>query len=90
MSELMPTETKEEWNRVCSSYKEMKEYILQLLEHPESTEEQMMQGALMLRAARIRLEEARVKLSEAYPRYTISLKGITVQIHRAQSTTTTV
>lgn len=92
MNQAMPTEIKDKWARVCSAYQSMKEHTLKLLEHPESTEEQMMQAAVALRDSRVRMESARAKLSELYPRYTISTKGISVrvmQIHRTQPATST-
>lgn len=92
MSAIMPTEVREKWKEACASYQSMKEGCLKLLEHPESTEEQMMQAAISLRNARMRLESARVRLAELFPRYEISLKGITVQINRTRvqvSTTST-
>lgn len=88
MNQAMPTEIKDKWARVCSAYQSMKEHTLKLLEHPESTEEQMMQAAVALRDSRVRLESARAKLSELYPRYTISTKGIAVKVYRTQPATT--
>jgi hypothetical protein len=94
MSEAMPTEIKEKWAEICSAYQEMKAGVLETLEHPDSTEEQMMQAALHLRKARMTLERVRVTLTEKFPRYPITTKGIAVQIHRTrtpepQPTTTT-
>ena len=87
MSAIMPEETREKWKDACSAYQNMKEGCLKLLEHPESTEEQMMQAAVSLRNARMKLESARVRLAELFPRYTISLKGVSVRIHRNNPTT---
>lgn len=91
MSEVMKPEMREKWAEICSAYQSMKTGVLETLEHPDATEEQMMQAAMSLRNARMQLERVRVRLAELYPRYTISLKGITVQLHRAptQPTTTT-
>ena len=82
MIAIMPEETREKWANACASYQEMKEQCLALLEHPESTEEEMMQAAITLRNARMQLESARVRLAELFPRYTISSKGVAVRIHR--------
>jgi nicotinamide mononucleotide adenylyltransferase len=89
MSEVMPTEIKEKWAEICSAYQEMKAGVLETLEYPDSTEEQMMQAALSLRNARMQLERVRVTLTEKFPRYTISTKGVAVKLHRTPSTTTT-
>ena len=89
MNEAMPTAVKEKWAEICSAYQSMKEGVLETLEHADSTEEQMMQAAFALRNARMQLEGVRVKLSEMYPRYTITNKGIAVKIYRIQPTTTT-
>ena len=87
MITYMPEETRERWKDACASYQEMKAACLELLEHPDSTEDEMMQAALTLRNARMQLESARVRLAELFPRYTISPKGISVQIHRNNPTT---
>lgn len=89
MSELLSRELRDKWGNVCASYQSMKEGCLALLEHPESTEEQMMEAAVALRDARKRMESARVRLAELYPRYTFSLKGVSVQIHRTHINLTT-
>ena len=89
MIAIMPEETREKWANACASYQNMKEQCLALLEHPESTEEEMMQAAITLRNARMQLESARVRLAELYPRYTFSLKGVSVQIHRTHINLTT-
>lgn len=89
MSELLPRELRDKWGNTCASYQNMKEQCLALLEHPESTEEEMMQAAVTLRNARMQLESARVRLAELYPRYTFSLKGVSVQIHRTHINLTT-
>ena len=84
MSEVMPTEVREKWAEICSAYQSMKAGVLETLEHPDATEEQMMQAAQHLRNARMQLERVRAKLTELFPRYEISLKGITVQINRTR------
>lgn len=89
MSEVMPTAVKEKWAEICSAYQEMKAGVLETLEHPDSTEEQMMQAALHLRNARMTLERVRVTLTESFPRYMITTKGIAVRVYRTPSTTTT-
>mgnify|MGYP003347088502 CR=1 FL=1 len=86
MSEIMPRELQDKWANVCSAYQEMNAGVLETLEHPDSTEEQMLQAALHLRRARLVLERVRASLVEKFPYYTITTKGIAVRISRTRTT----
>ena len=86
MKRVLNQEIRDGWELQCARYQSMKGKVLKVLEHPDSTEEQMLQAALHLRRARLVLERVRASLVEKFPYYTITTKGIAVRISRTRTT----
>lgn len=66
---------RDKWKDMCAQYQEMKEKSIKLLEHPESTEEQLLEVARMLRDLRKQMNDAKDTLNRTYPSYAFDLKG---------------
>jgi hypothetical protein len=63
------------WKEQCERYQGMKEKSLRLLEHPEATEEQLLEVARVLRDTRKRMSDMKDILNSAYPKYLFDLNG---------------
>ncbi len=85
----------DKWKEQCDRYQSMKEQSIKLLEHPDATEEQLLEVARVLRDTRKRMTDMRDLLNATYKPYVFDLKGAGVKrfshyTTRAQSTPTTV
>lgn len=72
---VLNVEIRDAWELQCARYQNMKHKILQVLEHPDSTEEQMMEAATLLRSARTNMIAMRESLSNLYGEYFVTLDG---------------
>ena len=72
---VMTREIRDEWELQCARYQVMKHKVLKVLEHPESTEEQMMEAAAVLRSARTNMVAMRESLSKLFDEYFVTLDG---------------
>ena len=63
------------WKEQCERYQNMKENCIKLLEHPEATEEQLLEVARVLRDTRKRMADMKDTLNDTYPRYEFDLMG---------------
>ena len=77
------------WKEQCTRYQEMKERCIKLLEHPESTEEQLLEVARILRDTRKRMTDMRGLLNATHTQYVFDLKGAGVKRFSQHITPTT-
>jgi hypothetical protein len=72
---ILTREIRDAWELQCARYQSMKHKVLKVLEHPESTEEQMMDAAALLRSARTNMVAMRESLSNLFGEYFVTLDG---------------
>lgn len=63
------------WKDQCTNYQEMKEKCVKLLEHPEATEEQLLETARCLRDVRKRMSAMQEQLNSSFTQYKFDLTG---------------
>jgi hypothetical protein len=63
------------WKDMCDNYQEMKDRCIALLEHPEATEEQLLETARVLRDTRKSMGDAKELISQTHPQYAFDLTG---------------
>lgn len=63
------------WKEQCERYQNMKENCIKLLEHPEATEEQLLEVARVLRDTRKRMADMKDRLNSTYPAYKFDVTG---------------
>jgi hypothetical protein len=63
------------WKEQCTNYQNMKENCIKLLEHPEATEEQLLEVARVLRDTRKRMADMKDYLNSTYPAYAFDVTG---------------
>ena len=63
------------WKEQCERYQSMKENCIKLLEHPEATEEQLLEVARVLRDTRKCMADMKDTLNATYPAYTFDVTG---------------
>jgi DNA-binding protein Fis len=79
---IMTREIRDGWELQCARYQSMKHRVMLVLEHPDSTEEQMMEAAALLRSARTHMTAMRESLSNLFSGYFVTLDGWKVkQVH---------
>lgn len=72
---ILTREIRDAWELQCARYQSMKHRVLLVLEHPEATEEQMMEAAALLRSARTTMTAMRESLSNLFGEYFVTLDG---------------
>ena len=63
------------WKEQCERYQSMKDNCIKLLEHPEATEEQLLEVARVLRDTRKRMADMKDYLNATYIAYTFDVTG---------------
>jgi hypothetical protein len=63
------------WKEQCERYQSMKDSCIKLLEHPEATEEQLLEVARVLRDTRKRMADMKDYLNSTYPAYAFDVTG---------------
>lgn len=63
------------WKEQCSAYQEMKERSIKLLEHPDATEQELLEVARLLRETRKAMNSMKDLLNASYPKYVFDLDG---------------
>jgi hypothetical protein len=63
------------WKEQCDNYQSMKDNCIKLLEHPEATEEQLLEVARVLRDTRKRMADMKDYLNATYIAYTFDVTG---------------
>ena len=77
----------DKWKEQCTRYQEMKERSIKLLEHPDATEEQLLEVARVLRDRRKRMTDMRDLLNATYKPYVFDLKGAGTKMFYIPQTT---
>jgi hypothetical protein len=72
---VLNKEIRDAWELQCARYQVMKHKVLKVLEHPDATEEQMLDAAAVLRSARTNMVAMRESLSNLYGEYFVTLDG---------------
>lgn len=63
------------WKEQCTRYQEMKERCIKLLEHPEATEEQLLEVARVLRETRKSMGDMKDLLNTTHTAYVFEVTG---------------
>ena len=63
------------WKEQCERYQSMKDNCIKLLEHPEATEEQLLEVARVLRDTRKRMADMKDYMNATYTAYTFDVTG---------------
>lgn len=72
---VLNKEIRDAWELQCARYQVMKHKVMQVLEHPDATEEEMREAAALLRSARSNMVAMRESLSNLYGEYFVTLDG---------------
>ena len=79
------------WKEQCERYQEMKAKCIKLLEHPEATEDQLLEVARVLRETRKSMGDMCANLNTTYTGYMFDLTGkVSSKAFRKYTRTTTV